>query len=266
MTDRSMPHRFTVAAAGMDSHYVNSKLIDGVPQELAPERLVYGPRQDSRLSLIAVEYIVRFTVVPATATPPDIHGLSFHQDFTRHPVRRRPMRNLPFMSLAIAGLALLAPPARAQSIVAPADPGDRMATAERLEQRAAELYAQPRRAEEAARLQQRSALLRDADDPRAIASLEMAARLLAYANRPTDARRIMEQAAERALAMGDVVRAADAYLDAAAIAQEQHSQAQVNRLGRKALLLASSPVLKPAERAGIVDRIRSSDYRAALAR
>ena len=176
------------------------------------------------------------------------------------------MRNLSFMSLAIAGLTLLAPPARGQSIVAPADPGDRVAAAERLEQRAVELYAQPQRADEAARLQQRSASLRDADDPKAIASLEMAARLFDYAHRPTEACRVMEQAAERALAMGDVIRAADAYLDAAAIAQEQHSQAQVNRLGRKALLLASSPILTSDERAGIVDRIHSSDSRAALAR
>jgi hypothetical protein len=68
----------------------------------------------------------------------------------------------------------------------------------------------------------------------------------------------MEAAAERALAMGDVVRAAHAYVDAAFIAQEQGSSSQVTRLAQKAVLLTKSPLLRAEETAAIVNRIQSS--------
>ena len=66
---------------GMGYHYANTALIDGVPQEFAPELLVYAPQQNGSLKFVAVEYIVPFSFVPSTAQPPSLHGIPFHQNY-----------------------------------------------------------------------------------------------------------------------------------------------------------------------------------------
>jgi len=66
---------------GMGYHYANTALIDGVPQEFAPELLVYEPQKNGSLRFVAVEYIVPFTIVPSTAQAPALHGIPFHQNF-----------------------------------------------------------------------------------------------------------------------------------------------------------------------------------------
>jgi hypothetical protein len=125
-----------------------------------------------------------------------------------------------------------------------------------LEIQATALHDQLNRYSEAARLHKESAALRSATDPRAVESLVTAAHLYHYANRLFDARKTMEQAANRALARGDVVRASIASVEAAFFAYKQGNLSQTERLGRKALKLAESPLLTPEQRAYIVNRLR----------
>ncbi len=175
------------------------------------------------------------------------------------------MRTHTLVTLAAVGmLALAAAPARSQSVIARNPQSSRIAQAVALEDQAVALHAQPGRAFEAAYLHLRSASLRDPGDPAAVQSLAMAAHLLGYADRPLEARRAMEQAAERALALGDIVRAASAYTEAAFFAQKANSKDQVNRLGRKAILLASSPLLRAEERQAILGRFRTNPTFAVL--
>ncbi|HEY0674535.1 MAG TPA: hypothetical protein VGD27_19820, partial [Longimicrobiales bacterium] len=130
-------------------------------------------------------------------------------------------------------------------------------SADQLEERATALHDQIGRYSEAARLYKASAALRAETDPRAVESLAMAAHLYHYANRLFDARKTMEQAARRALARGDVMRASHANLEAALFAHKQGRQAQAERLGRTALKLAESPLLTDEQRAAIINRVRS---------
>jgi hypothetical protein len=95
--------------------------------------------------------------------------------------------------------------------------------------------------------------------------LAWAAHLFGYAKRPLEARRTMEEAAERALAMGDVVRAAQAYVEASFFADKQKNRVETERLGRKALLLAGSPLLAGDQRDEIMKRIRSNPTLASFA-
>ena len=140
----------------------------------------------------------------------------------------------------------------------------RVARAIELQEQAIALHAQPARAAEAARLHIQSAYLRNPNDPEAVQSLAMAAHLYGYAKRSFDARRTMEEAAERALAMGDVVRAAQAYVEASFFADKQKNRVETERLGKKALLLAGSPLLAADQRNAIMKRIRTNPTLASL--
>ncbi len=61
----------------MGFHYVNMSLVDGNLDVAAPEALIYEPTKNGRPRLVAVEYIVPFSVVPPTGTPPRLYGLDF---------------------------------------------------------------------------------------------------------------------------------------------------------------------------------------------
>ncbi len=111
---------------------------------------------------------------------------------------------------------------------------------------------------DAASLHRRSAALRTAEDPLAYRCLTEAA-ALAYASKDRSAARAdMTKAAAQALARGDLRAAADAYLDAAWIAQEQGKTGQVYELGRRAEILADSPYLGSSDRTAILRRINRS--------
>jgi hypothetical protein len=189
-------------------------------------------------------------------------------ELIRPTINKREMTmRTPNIIIAVSlGTALSLVPMRAESqtSVKSSQPIGRLARAVELQERAIALHAQPTRAAEAARLHKWSASLRDADDPEAVRSLAMAAHLFGYANRPFDARVTMEEAAERALAMGDVVKAAQSYVEATFFAQKQKKQSEIERLGRKALLLAASPLLAAEQRTAIMQRIRSNPSLAGL--
>ncbi len=178
------------------------------------------------------------------------------------------MRSYPIViALAITAASIAPKHADAQTRTKSSQPVtiSRIARAVELQEQAVALHAQPTRAAEAARLHKESASLRNAKDPEALQSLAMAAHLVGYAKRPIEARRTMEQAAERALAMGDVVGAAQAYVEATFFADKQKNKAEIERLGKKALLLASSPLLAADQRNAIRKRIRSNPTLASFA-
>jgi hypothetical protein len=69
----------TLGAQGF--HYGNPAFIDGEANLLEPELLLYEPQSNGRFRLVGIEYIVPFTIVPATADPPTLFGQDFHQNF-----------------------------------------------------------------------------------------------------------------------------------------------------------------------------------------
>ena len=153
-------------------------------------------------------------------------------------------------------LVILIAPAGLQAQSAYKSSGDNDAYAKALELHAAAagLYDQPGRFEDAARLHVLEAHFRSPRDPEAVEALAMAARLFTYANRLFDARQAMEQAGDRALSMGDVARAANAYLDAAFVARKARKEAEVLRLARKAYLLTDSPLLSSNQKGEVRKR------------
>jgi hypothetical protein len=134
----------------------------------------------------------------------------------------------------------------------------REARANALQDSAAALHDQPIRYSDAARMYRESAALRSWTDARAVEALASAAHLYNYANRLSDARRMMEQAAQRALARGDVVRASQANLDAAFFAHKQGKTVEVDRLGLAAMRLVDSPLISEEQREVIRKRIKAS--------
>jgi len=108
---------------------------------------------------------------------------------------------------------------------------------------------------DAARVYRRSAEFRAAEDPQGVRCLTDAAAVSYAAGDRSGARTDMADAAERALARGDLRSAALAYLDAAWIAQEQEKPSQVWELGHRAEILAASPLLSDSDRGVIMQRI-----------
>ena len=105
----------------------------------------------------------------------------------------------------------------------------------------------------AARLYLREAVLRGDDDPQSVKCLTVAAHLLFYGGRRADGRRVMEQAAAAALAVGDIQVAARTYMLAAWMAQADGKAADTRRLAQEAQMLAGSPLLAGADRAAIME-------------
>jgi hypothetical protein len=108
---------------------------------------------------------------------------------------------------------------------------------------------------DAARLYRRSADFRAAEDSVGSRCLTEAAALAYAAGDRTGARSDMANAADRDLARGDISEAAQAYLDAAWIAQEQNKPSQVWEFGHRAEILAGSPLLSESDRGAILRRI-----------
>lgn len=117
-----------------------------------------------------------------------------------------------------------------------------------LETRARVLIDTPAKWPEAARMLEEAAGLRTADDVRAVDDLIIAAAAHRWARERTAGRATYVRAGERALALGDVVRAANAFLCAAVIAHEQKDAAGAWELKTRAERLAQSPLLTDGQR------------------
>lgn len=139
------------------------------------------------------------------------------------------------------------------------------AQADSLHDAAVELARTTNRWRDAARLHRRSAELRAADDAYGYRCLKEAAELSYAAGDHSAARKDMANAAVRALTRGDLGHAAQAYLDAAWVAQEQKNPRQVYDLAHRAEILAASPYLGSADRSAILRRIRRSPETSQLA-
>lgn len=129
------------------------------------------------------------------------------------------------------------------------------ARADRLHEAAMALPTETRFAAKAAKLHEQSAELRGEGDPEAVNCLRSAAFLRYYAGSRRTSADLMERAAARAANIGDVARAADAYIDAAYIAQELRDGGRARDLARRAQLLANSPLISDVQRAALRARI-----------
>ena len=61
----------------MGLHFGNPTLIDSVSDARHPEVLIYEPGHSGEMSLVGVEFVVPFDVVPKTGRPPELFGQKF---------------------------------------------------------------------------------------------------------------------------------------------------------------------------------------------
>lgn len=107
----------------------------------------------------------------------------------------------------------------------------------------------------AARLHLESAAKRSASDGLAERCLHEAADLLYATGDLPGAQRAALASAEHAAARGDVIAAANSYLDAAVVAQDQRQPGAVREYVAKARLLVESPLLSEGQRRLLVSRL-----------
>jgi len=144
----------------------------------------------------------------------------------------------------------------AQERLAVLDPVDApVARAAELEARARAWTRNRPRWGRAADLYRRAAELRSESDPEGAESLHSSGRLYFYAGRLEESVRTLRSSGEAFLALGDVVSAAGAFLDAAWVAVRAGQGVEARALARRARLLASSPLLDAMDRSAILQRI-----------
>ena len=61
----------------MGLHFGNPALIDSVPDARHPEVLIYEPGHNGEMSLVGVEFVVPFALVPKTGKAPELFGQKF---------------------------------------------------------------------------------------------------------------------------------------------------------------------------------------------
>lgn len=129
--------------------------------------------------------------------------------------------------------------------------------ADRLDAEASALRGSPKRFFEAGQLHRRAAFLRGIDSA-AVSSFRSAAWMFSAAGENGHARLMMEKAAERAAAVGDVERAANCLIDAALLAAASGREDRVPVLLGRMHALLTSPLLAEDRRAGILQRVGAS--------
>jgi hypothetical protein len=107
---------------------------------------------------------------------------------------------------------------------------------------------------QAATLHRQSAAMRQPDDSMGYRCLTTAARLSYGINDATSAQSDMAAAAAQAMSRGDVEKAAQAYADAAWLADARKDPEQARAFAQQAEVLASSPLLSSRQRDGILRR------------
>jgi hypothetical protein len=111
----------------------------------------------------------------------------------------------------------------------------------------------------AAQLREDAAALRIAEDPAGVVSLYWAARDRYYSGDRRAARVLMEQTADRAIAMGDVLNAATAYTEAAYICADLKDGERMRAFAAKARLLSHSPMLTEDQRQQLLTRLATAN-------
>ncbi len=173
---------------------------------------------------------------------------------------RRTMQAIVAITMA-AGLGFAGSARADQMALEYAGPGSNRATtqAEKLERQARALFSQPERYGHAARLLQRAASTREIGDPERIRDLHLASRLSYYKGDEGRALVLMQQSANEALATGDVIVAANRYVDAAFLAKSAGQSAAAAEMVQKATLLAGSPLIDVASRTAILTRVEADN-------
>jgi hypothetical protein len=144
--------------------------------------------------------------------------------------------------IMLVATAMAAPlPAHAQS-------------ADDLHERAVALHVKPSRYTTAAALHIREARIRGYDDAQSTECLYVAANLLYFAGKKSQALTTMVDAAESSTRRGDVMRAANAFISAAFIAKDLKNPV-VRELVQRARVLAEAPGLTDAQRVSITSRL-----------
>ena len=64
----------------MGIHFGNTTLIDGAVDALHPEVLIYEPGTNGEMSLVGVEFIIPFAVLPKASPAPVLFGQEFQAD------------------------------------------------------------------------------------------------------------------------------------------------------------------------------------------
>jgi hypothetical protein len=107
----------------------------------------------------------------------------------------------------------------------------------------------------AGRLFQQAAASRAVDDRQALESLRMAGLVTYYGKDLRRSRSIMVERAERALRLGEVDQAANAYIDAAFLAVELRDGGAALAFAENARMLADSPFLSAGQRNNLAHRL-----------
>lgn len=158
-------------------------------------------------------------------------------------------------SVAIAAaLAGTSTRVQAQDAFVSIDVPSRPAAAD-VEQQASDLLLDGREWERAAGLYRLAAELRGSTDPRSGDDLRLAGYLQFYRGRTKAAVVSLTQAGEAFLALGDVERAAEAFIDGAWVANEAGMPTEAHDLSGRARLLARSPLLQFEERTALERRL-----------
>jgi hypothetical protein len=158
--------------------------------------------------------------------------------------------------LAIAALiAGTSTEVQAQTQFASLDVPPRPAAATEMEEQAHGLILGGRGLERAVRLYIDAAVLRGSGDPKSADNLRLAGYLQYYRGRAKSAVASLTQAGEAFLALGDVERAATAFIDAAWVADESDMPAEARELSGRGRLLTHSPLLQGAARTALVRRL-----------
>lgn len=155
---------------------------------------------------------------------------------------------------ALAVLLVGASGVEAQTASPTTDEAQRIAKAEQLEHRAAEASQHMESFKEASSLY-REAAETLGDHPDAANHRVQAARLAYYSGDEGRAIQDFRAAGEQALEWGDVLVAAQSFLDAAWIAAEEDRDGEAYELAQRAERLSSSPLIERQERASLLSRI-----------
>jgi hypothetical protein len=78
-TGTPLPCSVQKTVGGQGVHYINGGLISATPNPLAPSVLMFESQKDGSKKLVGVEFIIPYSLIPAGSTPPDIHGIAFHE-------------------------------------------------------------------------------------------------------------------------------------------------------------------------------------------
>lgn len=157
---------------------------------------------------------------------------------------------------ALFAIAALPMVASAQASLLPIKVTEQQSRAAELDLRAASYEDQDwSRIRTAAKLREEAAGLREDSDVLKSASLYWAARDNYYAEKTEKARDLMVRSAEKALAVGDVIAAANAFTDAAYISADLRDVAATKNYATRAHMLANSPMLSQGQKRDVLSRL-----------